>query len=358
MASPAGVELQIIVTDWLCKSMGLPEAFTSASTGGGVIQSTTPECIFNCMLAARYNALEKLKEENPNMTDIELLPRLVAYCSEESPLYLKRISGVLFIQLRILPTDDKYSLQGDTFKAAVTEDISKGLVPIFVCVNFGTASSTAIDNLGQIGPLCEKYKIWCHVDAGYGGCGLLCDEIRPLCKGIQYADSFNTNADQWCLVHDGCVCLWVKDRKKYCSTFMAASTYPKPDDLNLKYHRKFWGLTMAESFNSLKLWFVILYRGIKGIREYQRNHIKLAKLFAEKLIEDGRFEIMNEVLFGLVCFRLKDVPEEINQELLSQLNGSRLIHMTPTHLKGKYVIRFCITSPHPKDADICKINYD
>lgn len=344
--------------DWLCKGMGLPEEFTSTSAGGGIILSTTSECISNCMIAARSCALKKLKEDNPNLSAAELLPRLTAYCSEESEMYVKKIADLLFVQLRILPTDETYSLQGETVKNAVTNDISEGLVPIFLCVNFGTISSTAIDNLAQIGPLCEKYKMWCHVDASYGGCSLLCEEMRPLCKGLEFADSFNTDADKWCLAHDGFSCLWVKDRKKYCSAFMTASPYPKPEDVNLLYNRQYWGLTPAESFKSLKLWFLIQYRGLSGIREYQRNHIKMAKLFEELLIKDGRFEIMNQVKFGLVCFRLKNTPDEINQELLSQLNESRLIHMTPTQLKGKYTIRFCITSPTPKEADIRKIDND
>jgi glutamate/tyrosine decarboxylase-like PLP-dependent enzyme len=39
----------------------------------------------------------------------------------------------------------------------------------------------------------------------------------------------------------------------------------------------------------------------------------LAKLFAELLKEDNRFEIIGDVIFGLVCFRLKVNQFDLNQ---------------------------------------------
>ena len=45
--------------------------------------------------------------------------------------------------------------------------------------------------------------------------------------------------------------------------------------------------------------------GVEGLQEYIRNHIKLAHLFETYVKSDDRFEITNEVILGLVCFRIK-----------------------------------------------------
>ncbi|XP_077292808.1 tyrosine decarboxylase-like [Arctopsyche grandis] len=270
MASPAANELEIVVMDWLCKSLDLPEEFLSTSTGGGVMQSTATECLSNCILSARSYAINKLKDSNSDAQDTDFLPKLVAYCSEEADASLEKISKLSFVKLKILETDEEFTLRGETLKKTIKKDISNGYIPIFLCAGFGTNGSGAVDHFAELGDICKQYDMWFHVDGSYGGCSLFCEEMR----------------------------------------------------------------------------------GLSGIREYQRNHIRLAKLFEEMLINDGRFEVVNKVVFGLVCFRLKDVPDEINQEFLSVLNESKLIHMTPVQLKGRYTIRFCISAAEAKDADI------
>ncbi|TMW42907.1 hypothetical protein DOY81_012013, partial [Sarcophaga bullata] len=41
-----------------------------------------------------------------------------------------------------------------------------------------------------------------------------------------------------------------------------------------------------------------------------------------------------------------------NQELLAQINHSGRMHMIPSMVNGKYVIRFCVTYEHATEKDI------
>ena len=54
---------------------------------------------------------------------------------------------------------------------------------------------------------------------------------------------------------------------------------------------------------------------------------------------------------GLVCFRLKG-NNDLNQKLLSNINASGKLHMVPSSVHGRYVIRFCVCAQDAKDADI------
>jgi glutamate/tyrosine decarboxylase-like PLP-dependent enzyme len=49
----------------------------------------------------------------------------------------------------------------------------------------GTTVLGAFDPLEKIGDLCEKYKIWMHVDAAWGGGALMSQKYKKLLKGIE-----------------------------------------------------------------------------------------------------------------------------------------------------------------------------
>lgn len=342
--------------DWLCVALNLPKHFLSTSKGGGVIQTTASEAIYNCILAARRLGISKVRNGDQESHDSVFLSNLIAYCSEECHSCVEKGIKLALLRLRLLPTDENFSLRGETVEKAFLEDIANGLTPIFVCSIFGSTSSTAMDRFDEIGPVCKKYGVWYHIDAAYAGFSLICPEMREYVNGIEYADSFNANAVKWFLIHIDCACLWIKDRETYCSSFIIDPLYLQSGQTNLTYDFRHWGIPLSRRFRSLKLWYTIRTYGLENIRNYQRNHIKLAKYFESLLLKDGRFEICNKVIFGLVCFRLLNTNNETNQQLLADLNETKEIHMVPTELKGNYVIRFCVTNEHATEKDIGKKN--
>lgn len=71
---------------------------------------------------------------------------------------------IALVKLRILDTDENFSLRGDSLKKAMEEDKKNGLVPFFVSATLGTTSCCSFDALAEIGPICsgegkEKIKI-------------------------------------------------------------------------------------------------------------------------------------------------------------------------------------------------------
>jgi hypothetical protein len=54
---------------------------------------------------------------------------------------------------------------------------------------------------------------------------------------------------------------------------------------------------------------------------------------------------------GLVCFRLRGT-DRLNQDLLASINGSGKLHMIPSLVKGRYIIRFCVIAEHANEADV------
>lgn len=91
--------------------------------------------------------------------------------------------------------------------------------------------------------------------------------------------------------------------------------------------------------------------GIEGLQKYVREHCRLAKKFEALVKADSRFEVVNQVVLGLVCFRLKG-SNSLNQKLLSAINASGKLHMVPASLNDHFVIRFCVCAQNATDADI------
>jgi len=48
-------------------------------------QTTSSEATFVCLLAARTQAIRRIQEINPELEDVEINSRLVAYCSDQVP---------------------------------------------------------------------------------------------------------------------------------------------------------------------------------------------------------------------------------------------------------------------------------
>lgn len=354
-ASPVCAELETIVLDWYGKAIGLPDEFIASSPGskgGGVIQSCASECILVSMLAARAQAIKNLKKQNPDMEDSAFLPRLVAYCSQEAHSCVEKAAMISLVKLRILEPDDRCSLRGSTLRVAMEEDVARGLVPFFVSATLGTTSCCSFDNLTEIGPVCHRFPaVWLHVDGAYAGNAFICPENKPLMAGIQYADSFNTNPNKWLLVNFDCSTYWVRDRIKLTSALVVDPLYLQHANSDEAIDYRHWGVPLSRRFRALKLWFVIRKYGIEGLQSYIRNHCSLAKLFEALVRKDSRFEVISEVKMGLVCFRLRGT-DRLNQDLLASINGSGKLHMIPSLVKGRYIIRFCVIAEHANEADI------
>lgn len=66
------------------------------------------------MLAARAQALKRLKAQHPFVEECQLLSKLMAYCSKEAHSCVEKAAMISFVKLRILEPDENASLRGST----------------------------------------------------------------------------------------------------------------------------------------------------------------------------------------------------------------------------------------------------
>lgn len=353
MASPACTELEVIMMDWLAKMLNLPEFYLYSSTGqgGGVIQGTASEATLVALLGAKARIIRKIKEQSPETQDTDIVPKLVAYASEQAHSSVERAGLLGGIKFRLLPINESYQLCGDTLETAIEKDKEDGLIPFYVVATLGTTSICSFDKLDEIGPICKENDIWLHVDAAYAGSAFVCPEYQYLMNGVEYTDSFNFNPHKWMLVTFDCSAMWLKNSSDVVNAFNVDPLYLKHDQQGAAPDYRHWQIPLGRRFRSLKLWFVMRIYGIENIQAHIRRQIAQAREFEDLVRSDDRFEVVGDVTMALVCFRLK-ASNECNDKLLRQINGNGKIYLVPSKINDLYFLRFAVCSRYTQSPDI------
>ncbi|HLV94035.1 MAG TPA: pyridoxal-dependent decarboxylase, partial [Candidatus Acidoferrales bacterium] len=274
--SPACTELETHVLDWLVEMLGLPEKFSSNSTGGGVIQDTASSSSLCALLAARERATHFASNEQG------CDGRLVAYTSVQAHSSVEKaakIAGIGRANLRLIETDEKFAMRAGALAAQIESDRKAGRIPCFVCATVGTTSSNAIDPVREIGQLCRENNLWLHVDAAMSGTAALCPEFRWIHDGIEFADSYCFNPHKWMFTNFDCDCFFVADRAALIRTLSVLPEYlrNKATESGAVIDYRDWHIPLGRRFRALKLWFVIRHYGVSGLQHHVRRHVELAQ---------------------------------------------------------------------------------
>lgn len=352
-SSPACTELEMVVMDWLGKMLDLPPdfLFCSGGKGGGVIQGTASEATLVALLSARTKTIKRMMETGDYKDEGEVISKLIAYCSEQSHSSVERAGLIGCVKMRQIPADNKGSMGGSKLEEAIQEDKSRGLIPFFVCATLGTTPMCAFDNITEIGPICKDEDIWMHIDAAYAGSAFICPEFRPILNGIEFAMSFNFNPHKWLMVNFDCSTMWFKDSSLVIDAFNVDPLYLKHDHQGKIPDYRHWHIPLGRRFRSLKLWFVLRLFGQEGLQQYIRKDVQLAHEFEELVKADSNFEIVNDVVMGLVCFRLKG-DNNRNEVLLKLINDDGRIHLVPSKFRDTYFLRFAVCASRTTSKDV------
>ena len=300
--SPACTELETHVLDWLVNMLDLPKKFLSSSTGGGVIQDTASTAELCALLAAR----ERTTELRSNRLGCD--GKLVAYASTQAHSAMEKaamIAGIGREMVRLIEVDENFAMLPEKLRERIEADKKDGLVPFFVCGSVGTTSSNAMDPLDAIGRICQKEKLWLHVDAAMSGTAALCPEFRHINRGVEYADSYAFNPHKWMFTTSDCTCFFVADRKALIQSLSILPEFLRNQatESGSVIDYRDWQIQLGRRFRSLKLWFVIRHYGVEGLQHHIRQHVALAQNFASWVSGDSRFEIAAPAPLNLVCFR-------------------------------------------------------
>ena len=352
--SPAATELELLTLDWLRQMLGLPAEFF------GTIADTASSNTLYALAAARELHPE-LRIREQGMAAREDLPRVFIYCSEEAHSSVdKAVMTLGFgqIALRKIRTDDRLRMDANALVETVESDRKSGAVPLAVVATVGTTSTAAIDPVPVIAGICEREKMWLHIDASYGGTAAILPEMRYVLDGCDRADSLVVNPHKWLFTPMDCSVLYTRRPDLLKRAFQHIPDYLVVSDGKDAVNLMDYGVALGRRFRALKLWFVIRHFGVEGLRSLIREHIRIARQLSEWIDADRELERMADVDFSTVIFRhcppgLADEKlDEHNVRILEAVNGSREVYLSHTRVRGRYSLRIAIGNIHTTEAHV------
>jgi aromatic-L-amino-acid decarboxylase len=328
--SPAVTELEQVTLAWLAQWLGLPPQF-------GIIYDTASTSTMHAIAAARECADPETRTSGGSRD-------LILYTSEHAHSSVEKGAIAIGIgqrNVRKIATDSEFRMRPDALAAAVESDRAAGLRPFCVVPTVGTTSTTSIDPVPAVADIAERFGIWMHVDAAYGGAAALAPELRHILDGAGRADSVVVNPHKWMGVPVDLSVLYTRKPEILKRAFSLVPEYLRSAEDPRAVNLMDYGVPLGRRFRALKLWFVMRYYGREGLAARIREHVAWARELAGEIAADPRFELSAPVPLSLVCFRRKG-SDEANRELLDRVNASGEVLLSHTVLNGRFVLRLAI----------------
>ena len=339
-------EIEMVVLEWIREWMGLPNGSGGILTSGGSAANMT------AVVAARHAAVE-------NGADITKLTVYTSAQAHSSVIRAAWIAGISRKNVRVVEMDDLFRMRTQELEAAINSDRANGLTPFLIVGSAGTTNTGSVDPLDEIADLCEREKLWLHVDAAYAGFAALTREGRERLGAIHRADSLTLDPHKWLFVPFECGCLMVRDPAKLTDAFRIMPEYLKdvqPGDEEVNFADM--GEQLTRYSRALKIWMSVKYFGTDIISQAIQDAMDRARLLESLVNSSEKYESLCPAQFGIFCFRAR--PDSIEESRLDELNeriNNRVVAegrylISSTRLRGKFSLRMCTLGFRTTDDDI------
>ncbi len=340
--SPAATELEEVALGWLRQLIHLPAEFE------GVIYDTASIASLHALAAAREAAVPDVRREG---LAGRALPRMRVYCSEHAHSSIDKAVMTLGLgheSLRKIPADAMFRMDPAALSRAVEEDRRAGRQPLAAVATVGTTSTTSVDPVPAIADVCERERLWLHVDAAYAGVAAMVPGYEHVLHGAERADSLVVNPHKWLFTPFDLSAFFCRRMDVVRRAFSLTPEYLKTAEAGRVRNLMDTGVQLGRRFRALKLWMVLRHFGAEGLRARLREHMRLAEMFAEWVQADPEFELLAPAPFSVVCFRARprDLDEaaldKFNEDLLDRLNASGEVFLSHTKLNRAFTLRLAI----------------
>lgn len=288
---------------------------------------------------------------------------MTIYCSAETHSSVQKAVELLGLggkALRKVPVDPEYRIKVASLEKMIAEDRAAGHYPFCIVGNAGTVNTGAIDPLVQLAAICQREKLWFHVDGAFGALAFLAPEMRLQLAGMERADSLAFDLHKWMYLPYEAGCLLVKNKAAHEKAFAVVPTYLAPHERGLMAGPPWfanYGLQLSRGFRALKIWLALKAEGLDKFRRLIRQNILQAQYLAQLVKASSALELLAPVPLNIVCFRFtaKNLDEaahnELNRKILMELHERGIAAPTSTVLQSKYALRAAITNHRSRKED-------
>lgn len=331
-ASPGAVAIENEVISWLKSIFSFPKSAVGNLASGGSISN----------LIALTAARDKYQIKNDTIT------KSVIYLSEQAHHCIKKalkIIGLEDVIIRYIDLDEQFRIDPENLENRILDDKSIGLNPFLVIASAGTTDVGAIDPLEKMATIAEKYGVWFHVDAAYGGFFILTSKKEQF-KGIERADSLVVDPHKGLFMPYGVGAVLIKDAKTALKSNLYTANYMQDaqmDDLTTDPANLSPELT--KHFRGLRMWLPLQLHGIQPFKACLEEKLLLTQYFRDKLKDLG-FKVGPEPDLSVSYFWYPqhENQDKFNERLMDLIHKDGDVFLSSTRVVDQFVIRIAILS--------------
>ena len=357
--SPAATEIELHLTRWFASRFGLP------GTAGGMFTTGGSMATFTCLKVAR----DRRAGWDVRERGLQAGARLVLYASTESHAVVRRAADMLGLGMdavRPVAVDDSFRMRADGLRDTIVADRLAGLQPFAVVATAGTTATGAIDPMRALADVCADEGLWLHVDAAYGGAAILADDLRPLLRGIERADSIAFDPHKWMSTPHSGGCALLRDLQDAFDSFYIPASYTVEDrertggTFDFGSHGPQW----SRGFSAFKVWLSLLAHGARPYGRRISHEAALARRMGELVEANDELELATPVSLSICCFRFvprgltlegrerADYLDRLNERVMTEIQVDGRAYLSNAVLHRHFFLRACIVNFRTEEADV------
>uniref|UniRef100_A0A670ZUE2 Glutamate decarboxylase 1 n=1 Tax=Pseudonaja textilis TaxID=8673 RepID=A0A670ZUE2_PSETE len=318
------------------------------------------------VLVARYKYYPEIKTKG-----MAALPEIILFISEHSHYSIKKAAAVVGIGLDnviVIKCDERTNCLCFNVGCYI---LFQGKIPLYVSATAGTTVYGAFDPLVNIAEICEKYNLWLHVDASWGGGLLLSRKHFHKLSGIERANSVTWNPHKLMGVPLQCSAFLVHEKGllQACNQLCADYLFQSDKAYDTVYDTGDKSIQCGRHVDVFKLWLMWRAKGTGGFEILINKFLELAEYLYKELKTRNNYELVfdAEPEFSNVCFwyippslrhipkgperdkRLHQVAPKIKARIIEE--GTTMVSYQPLGDNVNF-FRMVFSNPATKKADV------
>jgi glutamate/tyrosine decarboxylase-like PLP-dependent enzyme len=348
--SSAYVELQVI--DWFKEVFGFPP------DASGLLVTSGSAANLTGLVIARDALLPSVGEEG--LESLDSKPYI--YTSAQVHNSVDKAAAILGLgrsSLRKVRTNADLTMDLGHLRELIAADRANGGTPICVIGTAGTVATGAIDDLDGIADICASEKLWFHCDGAFGAMAGLSDELRPLVKGMDRADSLAFDLHKWLSVNYDAGCVLVRSRDAHLRSFTIPASYLSNLKGGVATGTTLFGdlgIDLSRGFRALKAWMSIKTYGFDLYAKMIEKNVAQAKYLASLVESSTELELVAPVPLNVVCFRYAGDGKSgdlnaVNEKILIRLQEDGIAVPSGVTIGGKFALRVANVNHRSRRSD-------
>ncbi|XP_066140005.1 cysteine sulfinic acid decarboxylase isoform X1 [Euwallacea fornicatus] len=275
------------------------------------------------------------------------LPKLALFTSEDAHYSVKKFASFLGLgtdNVHLVNTDSRGKMDPNHLEELIIKVIESGAKPFLVSATAGTTVIGAFDPLSKLADVCQKYQLWFHVDAAWGGGALMSKKHRGKLQGIERADSVTWNPHKLLTAPQQCSTLLVRHKNILGEAHSANASYlfQKDKFYDTVYDTGDKHVQCGRKADVLKFWFMWKAKGTSGLEQHIDKTFENSQFFYDTIKTRPDFRIVipepecTNICFWYVPESLRtSSSEEFEQSLKTDQEFWKKIHAVAPKIKER-----------------------